>query len=77
MAAKEIFKIIYSLNEFLLKHKASKDKLGFHYAGSDFDTLFSQAQMFGIEEILINHGKVTRAESLNIQSTCDFITVVT
>ncbi len=74
---RDLSRLFIVLNEFLLKHKASKDKLRFHYAGSDFDTLFSQAQMFGIEEILINHGKVTRAESLNIQATCDFITVAT
>jgi len=54
-----------------------QQNLKFHYAGSDILTLMNQATTFNLADCIINHGYVSRQESLKIQKSCDFIVVGT
>ena len=67
-----LFKI---LNAFLVDGR--KENLKFHYAGSDIKTLINQASKYGLSTNIINHGYVSRLQSMKIQKSCDFVVVGT
>ena len=56
--------------------KVSLDCIRIHYAGKDFDSLYQQAEKFGLGSILENHGHVTRSEAAQIQASSDIFTVL-
>lgn len=61
----------------LAEHKRidiSKVKL--HYAGRDFGLLQQIAEKLGMEDILINHGYVSRSEAARLQSVSDLFLVL-
>tara|TARA_B100000902_G_scaffold399696_1_gene471895 strand:+ start:1964 stop:3376 length:1413 start_codon:yes stop_codon:yes gene_type:complete len=67
-----LFKI---LNVFLVDGRIENFK--FHYAGSDIRTLIDQASKYGLSANIINHGYVSRLQSMKIQKSCDFVVVGT
>ena len=52
-------------------------KICFDYAGPHFEMLQEQAQKYGVEAILVNHGFVSRGEAAQLQSKCDIFLVLT
>lgn len=51
-------------------------KIRFEYAGPDFEMILAQAKSYGVEEILINHGYVSRTEAYEIQCRSDIFLVL-
>ena len=78
--------ILYKFSDFTplllaLKQLAEKgsidiSKVKLNYAGKDFERLQEIARNMGMEEILINHGYVSRAEALRLQSISDIFLVL-
>ena len=48
-----------------------------HYAGADLESLMSQAESFGLQNIVVDHGLITRDDALGLQSNVDVNIVVT
>ena len=61
------------LKEILEEGVIKKNELRIHYAGSDYLELLSQLKPYGLEEIAIDHGYVTRSESLAMQKEADVV----
>ncbi len=57
--------------------KLNRESLKFHYAGSDINTLINQASKYHLSKNIINHGYVSRHQSIAIQKSCDFVIVGT
>lgn len=66
-----------ALSELIKESILKMENLKFNYAGKDFSILVNQAKKFSLEKILINHGYVTRGESLELQKESDLILVST
>src|SRR5690606_36715932 len=49
----------------------------FHYAGGDFAALTRQASAWGMEDVLVDHGRVPRREALALQAASDLVVVAT
>ena len=52
------------------------DKVKLHYAGKDFSLLYEAAKRSGVENILEDHGYVSRTEAARIQSMSDLFLVL-
>lgn len=78
--------ILYEFSDFTplllaLKQLAERgsidiSKVKLNYAGKDFGRLQAIARELGLEDILINHGYVGRAEALRLQSVSDIFLVL-
>lgn len=69
-----LFKV---LSEIINENKGKKDDFRFCYAGREFSIIKSYAEEFGLGDILIDNGYVTRKESMKIQSEADLIVIGT
>ena len=56
--------------------KLDLKNIRFEYAGPDFDLILAQAKPYGVEEILVNHGYVSRTEVYEIQCRSDIFLVL-
>ena len=65
------------LFELISENIITIDKIQIDYAGNDFQILYEQAEKYNIESCLINHGMVSRIESIQLQYTSDFVIVAT
>ena len=65
-----LFKAIY---ELLNEEKIDLKNIHIHYAGGDCDTFLKIAEEYGMKDVVVNHGRVERNESLNIQRSADVI----
>lgn len=56
--------------------KMDLSRVYFEYAGPHFELIYEQAKTYGIEEILIDHDFVSRAEAYEIQCRSDIFVVL-
>lgn len=70
----ELFSMLYSLIE---SGEIEKEKVKFHYAGGSYEFLMLQAEKYHMEDIIINHGVVSRKESLMIQRQAKILVLST
>lgn len=70
----ELFSMIHLLIE---KGKIEKEKIKFHYAGDSYEFLKQQAKKYHMEDIILNHGVVSRRESLMIQKQAKILVLST
>ncbi len=61
------------LAELAYEGSIKKEMLALHYAGSDFSELEAQLKPFGLEDIAVDHGFVTRKESLSMQKEASVV----
>ena len=61
------------LCELIEEEVISKEEIKVHYAGSDFLEMQNQLQPYGLESIAVDHGYVTRQESLAMQCDSDVV----
>lgn len=73
-SAEPLFRVISRLEK---AGKVDLQKICFDYAGPHFEMLQEQAQRYGVEAILVNHGFVSRSEAARLQSKCDIFLVLT
>lgn len=66
-----------SIRQLVDAGEADLRKFCFEYAGPHFDMIQEQAKRYNVEEILVNHGFVTRSEAAKIQARCDIFLVLT
>jgi len=69
--------IFKALKENINKGSLKIDNLIFNYAGSEFNIIEQQASKYNLTCILVNHGYVTREESIRVQNESDLNVVVT
>jgi glycosyltransferase involved in cell wall biosynthesis len=55
----------------------NKDNFQFIYAGKEIDVINSQAKNYGLVDIILNKGYISRKESIKIQDSSDIIVVAT
>ena len=73
-SAEPLFRVISGLAN---AGKVDLKKICFDYAGPHFEMIREQAQRYGVETILVNHGFVSRSEAAQLQSKCDIFLVLT
>lgn len=73
-SAEPLFRVI---SELAAAGKVDLNKICFDYAGPHFEMLQSQAQKYGVEAILVNHGFVSRGQAAQLQSKSDIFLVLT
>lgn len=61
------------LKELVDESVISKDRIKMHYAGSDYQELLFQLQPYGMDSIAVDHGYVTRQQSLALQRDADVV----
>ena len=54
-----------------------KEEISFHYAGGDFCYLYTQAQIYGMESILVDHGKMSHSSCMKLQASSRFLVLST
>ena len=70
----ELFSMLHSLIE---SGEIEKEKVRFHYAGGSYEFLKQQAEKCHMEDTIINHGVVSRRESLMIQKQAKILVLST
>lgn len=71
-------KVVFSVIKTLIdESSATINQFQFNYAGTEFNVLEKMAATAGLEGILINHGFVTRQQSIEIQINADIAVVST
>ncbi len=62
-----------ALKEIVDEGVIAKNKLAIHYAGSDYSELLNQLEPYGLEEIAVDHGYITRSQALAMQEEADVV----
>ncbi|WP_158587646.1 glycosyltransferase [Neobacillus notoginsengisoli] len=65
------------LSELAKEKKIDLYDIEFWYAGSQFNILFEQAQAYSIEDILVNHGTLSRKDCLELQCKSRYLILST
>lgn len=65
------------LKELIDEGKIKKDGFSFHYAGSDFSELVNQLSAYGLEASAVDHGFVSREESIAMQKNGSALLLLT
>lgn len=65
------------LKELIAEGKISADSFAFEYAGPDFPELIAQLKVYGLENSAVNHGFVSREESIALQKSADALLLLT
>lgn len=65
------------LNELIREEKIAQNSFAFHYAGSDYGELTAQLCEYGLEETAVNHGFVSRTESISMQKQASALLLLT
>ena len=68
--------LLQALKQLSQQGKIDLAKVKLNYAGKDFGNLQTIARNMGMEDILLNHGYVSRAEALHLQSISDIFLVL-
>ncbi len=69
-----IFKVT---EELAREHKVDKEKIVFHYAGAEFSVYAAQANKYGFENQVVNHGRLSRKECLELQQASHILVLST
>lgn len=72
----DFYPILAALKVLEDKKKIDLSNVRFHYAGPDFASLNDVAKSLQLNEILVDHGYVSRSEAARIQSSSDIFTVL-
>lgn len=65
------------LKELIVEGKISVDSFAFEYAGPDFLELIAQLKVYGLEDSAVDHGFVSREESIAMQKAGDALLLLT
>lgn len=68
--------LLRALQQLAAQNRIDLSKVRLNYAGRDFALLQQIAEKLGLEEILINHGYVSRAEAARLQNISDLFLVL-
>lgn len=66
-----------SLKELIDEGKILPDSFAFEYAGPDFSELKEQLEAYGLEDTAVDHGFVSREESIAMQKKADALLLLT
>lgn len=72
-SAEPLFRVI---SELAAAGAVDLNKICFDYAGPHFEMLCAQAQKYGVESILVNHGFVSRTQAAELQRKSDIFLVL-
>lgn len=65
------------LRELIDEGTVAADSFAFEYAGPDFSELIAQLQAYGLEHTAVDHGFVSREESMAMQKSADALLLLT
>ncbi len=74
-SGQDLSPLFQAINQLENKKKVDRKKILLNYAGNDFDHLFNQAKKYKLEDILVNHGYVSREKSFELQANSDIFVV--
>ncbi|MFS8083529.1 MAG: hypothetical protein ACMG51_08765 [Ginsengibacter sp.] len=65
-----------AVGQLINENKIGRSEIEIHYAGNSSSDLLNQAYAYGIQEIIQDHGYITRGQSIKLQNSCDFLVVL-
>lgn len=74
---RDITPVFQALLELKKEDKINMKKIRFNYAGTDFGNLLKQAECYGLADIIVNHGVLSREECLKLQFSSDLLMLAT
>ncbi len=74
---RDISVVFRALKEIVARGVVSLPDLQFHYAGEDFAALRRLAAAWGMEDVLVDHGRVSRSKAMALQADADLVVVAT
>lgn len=74
---RDITPVFKALKELINENEADRKKIKFNYAGTDYQNLIKQAECFGLEDIVVNHGVLPREKCLELQFSSDLLVLAT
>lgn len=74
---RDLSSIFEAISVLLQEDNLSLDEIQFDYAGNDYKVLKAQASQYGLESIIINHGFISRKESIELQNKSDVLVIAT
>lgn len=75
--ARDVSVVFRALKDLIAGGRLDISAVEFHYAGGDSVALTRQAAAWGMEAILVDHGRVPRSEALALQAAADLVVVAT
>lgn len=69
--------LFQAIHELLEENLIKLEDIRFDYAGNDYSILAKQADSYDLREIITNHGRVSRQESIEMQMQSDCVVVIT
>ena len=69
--------VFRAIHELILENKLINEQIEFHYAGEDYNILKSQASQYDMDNMLVDHGFVSRKEALGLQAASDVLVIAT
>ncbi len=63
------------LRELIDQDAVREDAIRFHYAGHDAPFLLAQAEKYNLQQIVVDHGFISRSESIRLQADSDILLV--
>lgn len=68
---RDLSPLFFALKNLISEKKVKKENIEVHYAGNDFTLLMRMARKYGLENLLINHGFISRDKSFQLTSNSD------
>lgn len=74
---RDLSPIFHALRELIDEGTISSDQICFNYAGSDYQSIYTQARQYNMQGCLKNHGQLSRVECLKLQFSSHFLVLST
>jgi hypothetical protein len=74
---RDLTPLFRALNNLMKARALEKNDIEIHYAGNEFNILLNIAVNYGLEEVLINHGFISRDEALALTAQGDVALLAT
>ena len=69
--------VFHTISELISEGKIDKSKLGIEYAGSNSQCFIEQSSRYGLSDIILNHGYVSRTKTLQMQKSSSILLLAT
>ncbi|WP_422123945.1 hypothetical protein DHX103_03805 [Planococcus sp. X10-3] len=69
--------IFECIHDLIRENLIDSDDIVFNYAGKDYSSLYSQANQFGLQHLLVDYGLISREESLKLQKKSRYLVLAT
>ncbi len=70
---RDITPLFKAVSELIHDQKIDRSRIAFDYAGGEGEVFLRQAAAFSLEDVVVDHGYISREKSIQLQSTADIL----